>query len=121
MTVVFVQRDSCGHLIRVEMNPFEGMTGHLAADSEELQGWLKAREEIKTRLDALHQSDLDLIRVLEDVICVLVERGVIQYTDLPEAARVKLDRRAIARADLEGLADFSSDLLLGVETVGRED
>lgn len=112
MTVVFVQRDNSGQLLRVEMNAFEGMTGHLAADSEELQTWLKAREEIKARLDSLHQSDLDLIRVLEDVICVLVERGVIQYTDLPEPARAKLDTRAIARADLEGLGDLAGDLLL---------
>jgi hypothetical protein len=30
-------------------------------------------------------------------------RGVIQYTDLPEAARNKLDERALARAEIEGL------------------
>ncbi len=103
--MVYVQRDECGHLIRVEMAEFEGMTGYLPADSEELLSWLKAREEIKARLDALNASDLDLIRVLEDVVCVLVERGVIQYTDLPEAARQKLDQRALVRADLEGIGD----------------
>jgi hypothetical protein len=79
------------------------MTENLAVESPELSSWLKTKEEVKARLDRLHRSDLELVRVLEDVVSVLVERGVIQYTDLPEAARLKMDQRAIARADIEGL------------------
>ena len=47
--------------------------------------------------------------MLEDVVSVLVERGVIRYTDLPEAARQKLDQRAIARAEIEGLSGLLGD------------
>lgn len=101
-TMVYVKRDSQGRLLQVEHQPFEGAE-HLAVESEELQNWLKVQEEVKARLDALQGSDLELIRVLEDVIIVLVDRGLIQYTDLPAAARSKLDQRAVARADLEGL------------------
>lgn len=101
--MVYVQRDAQGRLLRVEYQPFEGMSENLAVESEELQNWLRVKEEVKARLDALNSSDLELIRVLEDVVIVLVDRGVIQYTDLPEAARSKLDERAIARADMEGL------------------
>jgi hypothetical protein len=100
--MVYVERDAQGHLLRVEQQPFEGAE-HLAVESEELQNWLKVKEEVKVRLDSLHESDLELVRVLEDVIIVLVDRGVIQYTDLPAPARKKLDQRAVARADLEGL------------------
>jgi hypothetical protein len=101
--MVYVQRDDQGRLLRVEHAPFDGMTDVLAVESEELRNWLTAREEVKARLDRLHNSDLELVRVLEDVVIVLVERGIIQYTDLPEAARRKLDERAVVRADIEGL------------------
>ena|SRR5690606_29670762 len=100
--MVYVERDAQGRLLRVEQQPFAGAE-HLAVESEEVQHWLKVQEEVKARLECLHGSDLELVRVLEDVIIVLVDRGVIQYTDLPAAARKKLDQRAVARADLEGL------------------
>ncbi|MBE8715784.1 tryptophan synthase subunit beta [Cellvibrio sp. KB43] len=101
--MVYVERDQQQRLLRVSYEPFEGMNEVLAIESPELHDWLKTKEEVKARLDSLNSSDLELVRVLEDVVIVLVDRGVIQYTDLPEAARTKLDQRAIARADLEGL------------------
>jgi len=106
--MVFVQRDAQGRLLRVEQQPFTGCE-EMAAESEELQNWLKVQEDVKSRLERLHASDIELIRVLEDLIAVLVERGVIQYMDLSEAARNKLDKRAIDRADLEGLYNIMRD------------
>lgn len=100
--MVYVERDAQGRLLRVEQQPFDGAE-HMAVENEELHSWLKMKEEVKARLDRLNSTDLELVRVLEDVIIVLVERNVIQYTDLPLAAREKLDQRAVARADLEGL------------------
>jgi hypothetical protein len=102
--MVYVKRDEQGHILRVEQAPFAGMNEELAAESEELLRWLQLKEEINVRLDGLRNSDLELIRVLEDVVGVLVESGLIQYTDLSEAARAKLDQRAIARAEIEGLS-----------------
>lgn len=88
----------------MEHDPFDGMTETLSVESEELHNWLSTREEVKTRLTSLRESDLELVRVLEDVVGVLVAKGVIRYTDLPEAARRKLDRRAVTRAEIEGLS-----------------
>jgi len=104
--MVYVKRDNYGRLLRVEYEPFDGMTDGMSVESEELAAWLKAKEEVKARLAELHSSDLELVRVLEDVVSVLVERGVIQYIDLPEAARAKLDQRAVARAEIEGLSSL---------------
>lgn len=101
--MVYVQRDASGLILHVDSKPFDGMTDTLAVQSEELAVWLKTSEEVHARLSELKQSDLDMVRVLEDVVTVLVETGVIDFTDLPEAARRKLDERALARADLEGL------------------
>ncbi len=52
------------------------------------------------KANALSQTDTSLVRVLEDLIDVLINRGVIQFTDLPEAAQAKLLERRQTRASL---------------------
>jgi len=52
------------------------------------------------KVTALSQTDTSLVRVLEDLIDVLINRGVIQFTDLPEAAQAKLLERRETRASL---------------------
>ncbi len=106
--MVYVQRSLDGQLLRVERQPFEGMTETLELESDELHAWL-SREEVRNRLNKLKDSDLELIRVLEDLVGVLVEQGVIRYTDLPTAAQRKLQDRAEARAGLGGLSGLLGD------------
>lgn len=55
---------------------------------------------VPSQTNPLSQTDADLARVLEDLIDVLITRGVIQFTDLPEAAQVKLLERRETRASL---------------------
>lgn len=107
--MVYVQRDQNGKLLRVEQEPFAGMSETLAYESEELQRWLRVKLDVEAKLRELKSTDSDLARVLEDLINVMVEQGLIQYTDLPEAARHKLDERALIRADLEGIADHGEE------------
>jgi hypothetical protein len=49
----------------------------------------------------LSQSDTSIARVLEDLVDVLISRGVIQFTDLPQAAQDKLMSRQQTRAKLK--------------------
>lgn len=107
--MIYVQRDLEGHLLRVEHQPFSEMSEVLAVENEELHAWLAVREDLHERLSKLKNSDLELVRVLEDLVDVLVSRGVIRYTDLPEAARNKLHARADVRASLGGLSGLLGD------------
>lgn len=104
----YVRENGQGELERVEPAPFAGMTGQLPADDARVQVWL-AREEVRAHLNRLRDSDLELVRVLEDLVGILVGRGLILYTDLPEAARRKLEARAGERAGLGGLSDLLGD------------
>lgn len=52
-------------------------------------------------VNSLTQSDLALVRVLEDLIDTLIEKGLIQFTDLPPAAQAKLLSRRETRAALK--------------------
>lgn len=49
---------------------------------------------------SLQQSDARLARVTEDLIDILIHRGVIQFTDFPRAAQAKLLERRQTRATL---------------------
>lgn len=51
-------------------------------------------------VSVLSQSDTAIARVLEDLVDVLITRGVIQFTDLPQAAQEKLLSRRQTRAKL---------------------
>lgn len=58
--------------------------------------------------DMLSQTDVGLARVLEDLIDVLITRGVIQFTDLPQGAQLKLLERRETRANLADRLDLFS-------------
>lgn len=100
----FIERDSDGRIVRIESIAFAEATEQRAEPTEEITEWLKANT-----LQQLQQSDLDMVRVLEDLIEVLMSKGVISITDLPQAAQHKLLSRAKARQTLGGLEDLIGD------------
>ena len=51
-----------------------------------------------TANEFLEDSDLSTIRILEDLIDTLIDRQVLRFTDLPEAAQRKLLSRKVARS-----------------------
>lgn len=104
----YVQRDAHGQLIRVEAAAYAGSTEALPADHHEVQAWF-ANDVLQNSLKQLKQSDLDMIRVLDDLIQVLTTKGVIRVTDLPAAAQAKLLDRSHAREALGGLNHLIND------------
>jgi len=57
----------------------------------------------------LTRMDAEFIRVLEDLINVLVAKGVINLTDLPPQALAKLSERRSARRRLRDALDLIED------------
>ncbi|AUC41696.1 Tryptophan synthase beta chain like [Dickeya solani RNS 08.23.3.1.A] len=101
----YILRDSNGHLIRVEESPFSEMNGELPNGSVEAMAWLNNQQAILANIERLRSSDLEMVRVLEDLIQVLITKGQINITDFPAAAQLKLIHRAQAR---EALGDLDS-------------
>ena len=104
----YVQRDAEGRLIRVEAAAYAEATEMLPADHHEMQAWF-ASETMAVSLKQLQQSDLEMIRVLDDLIQVLTSKGVIRVTDLPAAAQAKLMDRSQAREALGRLSRLVDD------------
>ena len=59
--------------------------------------------------ERLAESDLEFVRVLEDLIATLIEKRVILLTDLPVAAQRKLSDRLDLRSQLTSLERIVAD------------
>ena len=60
--------------------------------------------------NALASSDLDMNRVLEDLITVLIDKQIIVLTDLPPQAQQKLAQRYELRSKLSDLGGIVADM-----------
>ena len=110
----FVVRDAAGTIAEVHKTGSSRAREEVAPESAELRRFLADTNGAHVR-DALDESDLGLIRVLEDLITLLIDKRVIALTDLPEAAQRKLAYRYSLRselADLRGIVGEPDELHL---------
>ena len=111
--MLYIQRNEQGQLTRIEAAEFEGATGTLPADDQEVQAWY-SNQNVESSLLQLKHSDLEMIRVIDDLISVLMNKGVLRITDLPPAAQTKLLSRTQSREALGGLHKLINDDDAGV-------
>ncbi|MBE0440125.1 MAG: hypothetical protein IBX57_10295 [Gammaproteobacteria bacterium] len=107
--MAYVERNSQGHIIAAHETQQSNAPEFLAIDSPELTQFLVNSASKKDVQAALSTSDVELIRVLEDLINTLIDKKVILFTDLPMVAREKLSNREKIRGHLSSLADLMGD------------
>ena len=78
----FIERDGEGRIVRVEAAEFRGMTEQSAETTAEIGEWLKVESLRAATLQRLQQSDLDMVRVMEDIIEVLMSKGVFRISEV---------------------------------------
>ncbi|OEU62163.1 MAG: hypothetical protein BA870_03830 [Desulfuromonadales bacterium C00003094] len=100
MAVFFVKRDQGGAIVAISRQQFSDDWEELQENAPELTAF---SETFATGQKGLASTDLGLVRVLEDTIDLLIERGVLRFTDFPEDAQVKLLERRSMRASLRSL------------------
>lgn len=64
------------------------------------------KDQIKLQLQ---QSDIEIIRLLEDLIEILIIKGTLNYTDLPGAAMQKILLRKKLRDALNNVSPLIDD------------
>lgn len=100
--MIYVKRDSRGRIIALGGESFvipepERGDWHPAVGDE--PDVVAFTHEISRAVNPLQSTDMGLVRVLEDLVELLVERSVIRFTDLPSAAQAKLlERRGTREA-----------------------
>lgn len=102
----YLQRNPRGVLIRVDSQPFDEMNEQSEQTTLEITNW---ENHHKALLAGLQKSDLELVRVLEDLIYVLTSKGVLSITDLPVAAQNKLSNRSQMRRELDSLENLLNE------------
>ncbi|MBZ9560453.1 tryptophan synthase subunit beta like protein [Halomonas coralii] len=105
----YVKRDASGTPVMVAREPGEDCHEALEANDPEILAFFE-REGLMGQHRKLRDTDLAFVRVLEDVIELLIAKGVISFTELPEAAREKLLKRQTLRRQVNS-----------VELLGDED
>jgi len=109
----FVHRDQNGTILAVYEEFVEG-TEEVSAEDPDLKAFIQRNIPSVGNIidDEWVQSDLAIVRVLEDLIEILMEKKVILFTDFPEGAQEKLRQRRGLRKELsyvEGLFGDTED------------
>lgn len=103
----FVLRQPTGQIIAIYQEPHDGAEEELPMNHPDIMAFLGTKDGAAATLLDLAQSDMEMARVVEDLVELLVMRGVISMDDLPPAAQDKLNRRQHWRGTLdEALAMF---------------
>lgn len=102
----FVKRDAHGVVIAVSQKPGSGFTEELAKNDPAIVEFFTG---VGSEASILEATDQDLIRVLEDVVDLLIAKGLLLFTELPVDAQQKIMRRQQMRSRVGNLQDLISD------------
>ncbi|MDG6778763.1 hypothetical protein QCB44_08605 [Thiomicrorhabdus sp. zzn3] len=98
--MIFIRRNEAGEISEIDFTPGPNLEEISLFDpqlKEFLQNNPHSEELIKTVLDKL---DLDMVRVIEDLIDVMIDKELLRFTDLPQPVQNKLLFKKSIRSSL---------------------
>jgi len=112
-TAIYAKRDIDGRIVAISRDPDNHTAwAILPNDAPEVLDFIEELARQEGAGNALRNSDLSFVRVLEDLIDLLVENSVIRFTDLPLPAQTKLLQRRDHRRQHQGLKLLDSEDLI---------
>lgn len=103
---IYIRRDDADRIVSVSRKPAPDHVESGVADRAEMIAFIGG---LSPRKAALLDSDLSLIRALEDLIDVLIQKEVLCFTDLPGSVQAKLLARRRLRGSLNSLHLLDED------------
>lgn len=95
----YAKRDEDGNIVALYRAETEQATEKVSGHDADVMQFVLG-DEPEANASALYESDLQAVRIIEDLIELLVAKHVILITELPQAARRKLLDRRQARGRL---------------------
>jgi hypothetical protein len=95
----FIRRNAAGEIVAVSQSAGDGWTEEVAGDDAALARFLAT---LKPEASGIGSTDQGFIRVLEDLIDLLIDKGLIALGDLPQDAQEKIALRRQLRRQLRG-------------------
>lgn len=103
--MIYIKREEHGEITGVSKVPEPGFE----ESSDERGGELTAFLATTRNSAELLQSDLEVIRVIDDLLEVLISKGLLTFTDLPVEAQAKLLKRSELRQKWRESLDILGD------------
>lgn len=102
----FVKRNEQGKITAVSQSENAGFSEEVVAGDEQFVKFMAGLNAVE---GSLHSTDQDFIRVLEDVVELLINKGVILFTDLPASAQEKMMERQRMRSEIHEKLNLIGD------------
>ena len=100
----FVKRDASGRVVALFRERSDEAPEYLAVNSPEIAEFSDP-DVVRGERTNMLQSDLEMIRVYEDLIDILISKRIVVLTDFPTKAQEKLVRRKRLRSSLSLLTE----------------
>jgi hypothetical protein len=107
----YIIRDAEGKIVQVFEQPVTGAAEQITMDSSEMKAFQNAHtaSTVEALRRQLAESDSGMARLVEDMIDVLIGKGVIKFTDLPAAAGAKYLERLSTRERMHAVKSIIVD------------
>ncbi|MDO7596461.1 MAG: hypothetical protein MUQ51_01700 [Pseudomonadota bacterium] len=105
----YINRNINGEITEIFETRQNDAQEYISLDNAELIDFIKQVANSNDVKTVLSSSDVALVRVLEDLINTLIDKNVIQFTDLPLVAQGKLANREKIRGHLTSLDNLMAD------------
>lgn len=109
--ILYIERDQYGKICAVYPSARKNIEEKKRLLDKEVVDFLQQNHDERELERLLSFSDLSTVRVLEDVIDLLIKKNIIKFTDLPEAAQLKICERKRVRQTLSETNIIVDDVL----------
>ena len=109
--MLFVERSPNGKIAALHSSPHPNAGEHKTIVDEEVLEFLHTTVSADSRKLLLSLSDMGIIRLLEDLIDLLIQKNIILFTELPEQARDRITERKRLRETMTSQDLMVDDIL----------
>lgn len=107
----YVIRDASGTISRATVRAIHGAE-MLPFDHPDFLAFLKQNGQDPTKIDAalteLRRTDMDMSRIVEDVVMVLLKKNILKMNELPQVVQEKMSYRLKQRMIVQDILDKAS-------------
>ncbi|MGY0218459.1 hypothetical protein ACWJJH_13930 [Endozoicomonadaceae bacterium StTr2] len=107
--MLYVLKDEQGKINAVSEHPVSNDWEAVELDDEALHAFMQNNPVLGNKV--MQETDAEFIRVLEDVIDLLIDKQIMQFTELPVPVQTKLLNRRRYREELREAADDTTRLI----------
>ena len=110
--MIYIERNASGEINNIEFSPAENRQ-EISLHDPQLTEFIKNSENSDVLIQTvLNRMDLEMVRVIDDLIDIMIERNLILFTDLPEPVQNKLlFKRKMRNLNNETSSMYDNELL----------